>query len=104
MKMPPITTRSTTAAISRILFLEKVIDITAEQTVVDELCPGLLLQPVSHHQGRRQGDWDLYPPVHIALHRGQHRGVVGQRLHLFLLLGGQDRKSTRLNSSHLVSS
>src|ERR1035438_3427145 len=47
MKMPPSTTRKTTTAIGSSLFLEKGIDITAEQAVVGEIRPRLLLQLVS---------------------------------------------------------
>src|ERR1017187_3914380 len=87
--MPPSTIRRTTTAICRGLFLEKGIDITAEQAVVGELRPGLLLQLVGDHQGRGLVECGLGTPIHIALHIGQHRGVLCQRLHLLLLFGSQ---------------
>src|SRR5665811_2620719 len=84
MKMPPSTTRRTTTATCGILFFEKGIDITAEQAVVAELRPWLLPQLVSDHQGRGLGEHGLQPPIHVALHLGQHRGVLGQHLHPLL--------------------
>src|ERR1039458_9422592 len=113
MKMPPSTTRSTMTAILRALFLEKGIDITAEQAKVGELRPWLLPELVGDQQGRSLGDRSLLAPIHVALHIGQHRGVAGQSLHSLPLLPGEhaghdipdlaarDRMSTRLNSSHL---
>src|ERR1035441_825293 len=119
MKMPPSTTRSTMTAILKALFLEKGIDITAEQAIVGELRPWLLPELVGDHEGRslNVGGHGLLPAIHIALHIGQHRGVVGKSLHFLPLLRGEhaghdvpdlaarapglDRKSTRLNSSHL---
>src|ERR1035441_2197902 len=89
MKMPPSTTRRTTTAIGKGLFLEKGIDITAEQAVVGEIRPGLLLQLVRDHQGRGLVECRLGTAIHIALHIGQHRGVLCQRLHLLLLFGSQ---------------
>src|ERR1035441_9994362 len=87
MKMPPIRTRKTRTAISRVLFLEKGIDITAKQAVVGELRPGLLPELVGDDEGWSQGEQGLLPAVDIALHVGQHGWVVGQRPPLPLLLG-----------------
>src|ERR1035441_7103608 len=89
MKMPPSTTRSTMTAILRTLFLEKGIDITTEQAKVGELRPWLLPELVGDHQGRSLRDRRLLPPIHIALHVGQHRGIVGQGLHSLPLLRGE---------------
>src|ERR1035438_5143726 len=91
MKMPPSTTRSTMTAILKALFLEKGIDITAEQAVVAKLCPGLLPELVGDHEGRslNVGGHGLLPPVDIVLHSGQHRGVGGKSLHLLPLLRGE---------------
>src|ERR1019366_5771886 len=89
MKMPPSRTRNAMTAILRALFLEKGIDITAEQAVVGELRPWLLPELVGDHQGRSLGDRNLLSSVHIALHIGQHREVVGQSLHSLALLRGE---------------
>src|ERR1035438_1105546 len=66
MKMPPSTTRKTTTVIGSSLFLEKGIDITAEQAVVGEIRPRLLLQLVSDHQGRGLVECRLGTAIHIA--------------------------------------
>src|ERR1017187_4160002 len=91
MKMTPSTTRSTMTAILKALFLEKGIDITAEQAVVAELRPWLLPELIGDHQGRslNVGEHGLLPPVDIVLHSGQHRGVGGKSLHLLPLLRGE---------------
>src|SRR6516162_530393 len=63
--------RSATTAIFRTLFLEKVIDVTAEQTVVGPLGPGLLLELVGDHQDRRLIDHGSLAAIDVALHLGE---------------------------------
>src|SRR6266536_4130810 len=86
MKMPPSATRSATTAICRILFLEKSIDITAEQTVVAELGPGLLPELVGDHDRRGLGEFCLLAPLHFALHFGCDGRILGQCEHPLLLV------------------
>src|ERR1044071_6945075 len=93
MKIRPRARRRTIWVIRRILLFEKAIQIALEEVVVVPETPRLLLELVSHDDGRRLVDLGAHAAIDIALNFADDGGIVGQRLNSLLLFrreGGGD--------------
>src|ERR1700733_4346595 len=88
-KIAPRTIRSTTTTTGRILLLEKVIHVAFKERIAAPFAPRLLLQLIGDDHGRGGVDMGPLSQIVIALHFGEHRRVVDQRLHFFRLVGRQ---------------
>src|SRR5471030_3481673 len=69
---------------------EHFVEVAFEQVVIHPIRPGRLLHAAGDDHGRRLVDVRDRAGVHIELHFGKDRGILGERLHLLLVGGGED--------------